>query len=76
MNKPKPLTPILPSHRYSRDPLDILIERENGLHKRLKGCRGCRHVVVETLGDRTLILCAQGRQAGRPGKCTLYKESE
>lgn len=70
------LTKTLPSHRYSRDPLDILIDKENAIENRLKGCKGCRHLNFDASGDRIYATCSRARKVGRKGKCTQFKETE
>lgn len=65
-----------PTRWYGRDPLQILIEKENAIEKRLKGCKGCRHLNFDASGDRIYATCDRGRKVGRKGKCTQYREVE
>lgn len=67
---------ILPSNHYNRDPLLVLIDKENAIEKRIKGCKGCRHVNFDASGARIIANCDKGRKVGRKGKCSLFKESE
>lgn len=70
------MTKTLPSHHYSRDPLDILIAKENAIENRLKGCKGCHHLNFDASGDRIFATCNRDRKVGRKGKCSLFKETE
>lgn len=70
------LTKTLPRHHYSRDPLDILLDKERAIENRLKGCKGCRHLNFDASGDRIYATCSRDRKVGRNGKCTLYLEVE
>lgn len=70
------LTKILPRHHYSRDPLDILIAKENAIENRIKGCKGCKHLSFDASGDKIITACARGRKVGRKGKCTLFREND
>lgn len=72
----KPLTKILPRHHYSRDPLDILIDKENAVENRIRGCKGCVHLSFDASTDKIITSCARGRKVGRKGKCTVFRESE
>jgi hypothetical protein len=56
---------ILPAKHYG-DPLQVLIAKENAIESRIKGCKGCGHLVFD----------ASGRKVGRKGKCSLWRESE
>lgn len=53
---------------YSRDPLDILIEREE------RTCKGCSYEKTERVFDVKIKICAKGRRYGK--KCSNYKERE
>lgn len=53
---------------YGRDPLDILIEREE------RTCKGCAFERKERVFDVKIKICAKGRRHGK--KCTNYKERE
>lgn len=75
-DRPTQLTKTLPRHHYSRDPLDILIAKENAIENRLKGCKGCRHLNFDASGDRIYATCDRGRKVGRKGKCTQFTETE
>lgn len=72
----RPLTKIMPRHHYSRDPLDILIDKENAIENRVRSCRGCAHLSFDASGAKIITACARGRKVGRKGKCTLYRETE
>lgn len=63
-DKPTPLTAILPSHCYGRDPLDILIEKER--HE--QPCKGCKHDRGEMVFGKRVQDCAKGRKR-RNSKC-------
>lgn len=65
---------ILPSHQY-RDPLDVLIAKENAVEHRLKGCKGCARLNYDASGATIIASCDLGRKVGRKG-CTAWKESE
>lgn len=75
-DKQEPLTKILPRHHYSRDPLDILIAKENAIENRLKGCKGCKHLTFDASGERIFASCDRGKKVGRKGKCSIWRESE
>lgn len=66
---------ILPTHQY-RDPLDVLIAKENAVEHRVKGCKGCARLNFDASGAAIIASCAMGRKVCRKGKCTLWKESE
>lgn len=66
---------ILPAHKY-RDPLQVMIDKENAVEHRLKGCKGCARLTFDASGERIFATCSMGRKVGRKGKCTIYKESE
>lgn len=66
---------ILPAHKY-RDPLEVLITKENAVENRVRDCRGCSHLNFDASGDRIITNCSRGRKVGRKGKCTLYRETE
>lgn len=66
---------ILPAHKY-RDPLEVLISKENAIENRLKGCKGCARLSFDASGDRIYATCSFGKKVGRKGKCTNFKESE
>lgn len=70
------LTKILPRHHYSRDPLDILIAKEDAIENRLKGCKGCARLNFDASGEQIYATCDRGRKVGRKGKCSIFKESE
>lgn len=62
---------ILPAHEYSRDPLEILIDRER--HE--TPCKGCRHDDTQTVFGKKVPGCAIGRR--RPnGKCYVDSISQ
>lgn len=65
----------LPAHKY-RDPLEVLISKENAIENRLKGCKGCARLNFDASGDRSYATCSFGKKVGRKGKCTNFKESE
>jgi len=65
----------LPAHKY-RDPLEVLICKENAIENRLKGCKGCARLNFDASGDRIYATCSFGKKVGRKGKCTNYRESE
>ena len=66
---------ILPAHKY-RDPLQVLIAKENAVENRIKGCKGCKHLNFDASGDRIITSCDRGRKVGRKGKCAQYREAE
>lgn len=66
---------ILPAHKY-RDPLEVLISKENAIENRLKGCKDCARLNFDASGDRIYATCSFGKKVGRKGKCTNFKESE
>ena len=66
---------ILPSHQY-RDPLDVMIAKEDAIEKRILGCKGCRHLQFDASGAKIIANCDRGRKVGRKGKCSLWKETE
>lgn len=66
---------ILPAHKY-RDPLEVLINKENAVENRIKGCKGCARLNFDASGDRIYATCSFGKKVGRKGKCTNFKESE
>lgn len=66
---------VLPSHKYG-DPLQVLINKENAVENRIKGCKGCAHLSFDASGDRIITSCDRGRKVGRKGKCSIYRESE
>jgi hypothetical protein len=66
---------VLPAHKYG-DPLQVLINKENAVENKLKGCKGCTHVTFDASGDRIYATCDRGRKVGRKGKCSIYRESE
>lgn len=58
----------LPASHYSRDPLDILLERES------RSCKGCAHLdTMVILGEQALI-CNKAKKPTR--KCSQYRERE
>lgn len=59
---------ILEQYRYSRDPLDILIEAE------ARTCKGCQFEVKEKIFEVVVTACKKNRKHGK--KCTQYKEKE
>ena len=61
-DKPKPLTPTLPSHCYGRDPLDIIIEAEGAT------CKGCRYLNIVLFHGIPAQSCEKGRKR-RSAKC-------
>jgi hypothetical protein len=65
----------LPSHKYG-DPLQVLINKENAIENRLKGCKGCRFLNFDASGARIVANCDKGRKVGRKGKCSKFKEAE
>lgn len=66
---------VLPSHKYG-DPLQVLINKENAVENRIKGCKGCKHLTFDASGDRIITSCDRGRKVGRKGKCSIWKETE
>jgi hypothetical protein len=66
---------VLPSHKYG-DPLQVLINKENAVENRIKGCKGCSHLTYDASGDRVITSCDRGRKVGRKGKCSIWKETE
>lgn len=66
---------ILPSHQY-RDPLDVMIAKENAIEKRLKGCNCCARLNFDASGATIIASREFGRKVGRKGKCSLWKEAE
>lgn len=76
MVKPQPLAKILPRHHYGRDPLSILIDKENAIENRVRNCKGCRHLSFDASGAKIIAVCARGRKVGRKGKCSIFKEAE
>ena len=66
---------IIPSSHYL-DPLQVLINKENAVENRIKGCNGCAHLTFDASGERIITACNRGRKVGRKGKCTLYREAE
>ena len=40
----------LPSRMF-RDPLQVLIDKENAIENRLKGCKGCSHLSWDASGE-------------------------
>lgn len=70
------ITKTMPRHHYSRDPLEVLIAKENAVENRLKGCKGCCHLNFDASGDRIIATCDRGRKVGRKGKCSIYRETE
>ena len=66
----------IPTRYYRMNPEQILIEKENAIENRLKGCKGCSHLNFDASGDRIIAACSRGRKVGRKGKCTLYREVE
>lgn len=66
---------VLPAHHYG-DPLQVLINKENAVENRIRGCKGCKHLTFDASGDRIITSCDRGRKVGRKGKCSIYKESE
>ena len=61
-DKPRPITPALPSRCYGRDPLDILIESEGAT------CKGCKHLLVVLFHGIPAQSCEKGRKH-RSAKC-------
>lgn len=53
---------------YGRDPLEILIEREE------RSCTGCKHERKEKMFGVIIMTCKKDRKHGK--KCTHYKEKE
>lgn len=60
------MTNVLPSREYSRDPLDIILERE------AKTCKGCKHADSLMVFGKTYEACNKGRKK-RNAKC--YEEA-
>lgn len=58
------MTNVLPSREYSRDPLEILIERE----RRETPCKGCKHDNGQMVFGKRVHDCAKGRTK-RNSKC-------
>ena len=69
------MSKVLPSHCY-RDPLEVLIAKENAIENRIKGCKGCKHLNFDASGEKIVATCDKGRKVGRKGKCPMFKESE
>jgi len=65
----------LPARAY-RDPLEVLIGKENAVENRIAGCKGCKHLSFDASGEKIYTSCGRGRKVGRKGKCTLYREME
>lgn len=63
-DRPKSLSNTLPSSHYSRDPLDILIERERHETPR----KGCAHDLGHMVFGKRVHDCAKG-QKKRNDKC-------
>ena len=63
----------LPSRMF-RDPLLVLIDKENAIEKRIGNCKGCRHLMWDASGDRIIATCDRGRKVGRKGNCDKYQE--
>lgn len=59
---------ILPAIHYSRDPLEILIEKER--HE--TPCKGCKHADSMMAFGKTVEVCKKGRNK-RNAKC--YEET-
>lgn len=55
---------VLPAHKY-RDPLQVLIGKENAVENRLKGCKGCSRIILDASGDRIITACTRGLKVGR-----------
>lgn len=62
--------------RYYRDPLAVLIDKENAIENRLKGCKGCARLNFDASGEQIVATCDRGRKVGRKGKCSIYREAE
>ena len=65
----------LPSRMF-RDPLQVLIDKENAIENRLKGCKGCRHLSWDASGERIIASCDRGLKVGRKGHCPKFKEQQ
>lgn len=64
---------VLPAHKY-RDPLDVLIAKENAIENRIKGCKGCRHLTYDASGDRIITSCDRSRKVGRKDVSKCHSE--
>jgi hypothetical protein len=58
----------LHSRDYSRDPLDIVIERES------RTCKGCAHLDTMTLFGQRVMICNKAKKPGK--KCHQYQGTE
>lgn len=64
---------VLPSHKYG-DPLQVLINKENAVENRIRGCKGCKHLTFDASGDRILTACNRGKKVGRKDVSKCHSE--
>jgi hypothetical protein len=58
---------------FSRDPLDILIEREEArINLEKRTCKGCKHIGWVEIGEKRVTIC-NIRNKFDNRKCTAYK---
>ena len=64
---------VLPSHKYG-DPLQVLINKENAVENRIKGCAGCKHLSYDASGNRIITSCDRSRKVGRKDVSKCHSE--
>ena len=50
---------------YFQDPVNVLLQREASIEKRVKNCMGCKHLIVTLWAGGIIAECEKGRKAGR-----------
>ena len=64
---------VLPAYKY-RDPLDVLINKENAIENRLKGCKGCARIIFDASGHRVVAACTRGLKVGRKDVSKCFEQ--
>lgn len=64
---------VLPSHKYG-DPLQVLINKENAVENRIKGCKGCAHLSFDASGNKIITSCDRSKKVGRKDVSKCHSE--
>lgn len=67
---------VYPARYYGRDPMLNVMEKEQSIHRRVRGCIGCRRLMIDASGERLIAVCQSGRKVGAKEICTQYLETE
>lgn len=64
---------ILPAYKYG-NPETVLINKENAVENRIKGCVGCKHLTYDASGERIFATCDRSRKVGRKDVSKCHSE--